>query len=88
MDHTVGAVKATKKSEVDPKQRSEMDSKALQDRSGAVGLMKHPSQSTGGGQAKLPMVNEEAESEVSASEKKSKAPTDANQSIGRKISEA
>ena len=34
------------------------------------------------------MVNEEAESEVSASEKKPKAPTDANQSIGRKISEA
>ena len=84
LDHTVGAVKATKKSEMDGAAQGQTDTGK-----GAVGILKHQSQAMGGAQAKLPMVNEEAESEVSASEKKPKmAASDGNQSIARKISEA
>lgn len=70
LDHTVGAVKAT--------QKSEMDSKALNDRPGAVGLSRHQGQ-TFGGATKLPMdvVKEDAaERENSVSEVKTKMSTD------------
>jgi len=42
LDHTVGAVKATKKSDIDSKAaaKNEMESKALNDRAGAVDMHK------------------------------------------------
>ena len=57
LDHAVGAVKPTKKSETEKTaagQRSEMESKAMNDRPGAVGLLKQP-QSIVSSQSKLPM---------------------------------
>ena len=81
LDHTVGAAKAA--------QKSEMDSKALNDRPGAVGLGRN--MQSFGGATKLPMesVKEDAERENSVSEVKAKTtPSDPNQSVARQISEA
>ena len=73
LDHTVGAVKATKKQEVDSKAKHEMESKALNDRGGAVDLLKHQPVNK-----QLTMVNEEVERESEVSEKRQRTPADSN----------
>ena len=70
---------------MDPKAaaKHEMDSKALNDRGGAVDLLKHQPVNK-----QLTMVNEEVERESEVSDKRQRAPADTNQNIARKISEA